>query len=240
MSFDFSGRKIDPHVHTSGISLCSRIDYRQAVDDKIAEGYGGMVLTNHCQRWYYDSSEHKDYCKRSVDEWQKAKEYAKGKDFLVLLGIEITVDEPYNDYLVYGMDTDFFDDSPCFYTLSQKELFDYCNLKRALLVQAHPYRNSGPAIPEYIHGTEINCTPGDFAVKDKVIELATKNGLMLFSGNDYHGTRRPVLGGMIIPESVTDERSFKNYLFGCDRTEICLGDEIMTFPVGDRDKKISE
>ena len=45
--------KIDPHVHSKEVSMCSQVTVEEIIDAKIELGYEGAILTNHCQEWYY-------------------------------------------------------------------------------------------------------------------------------------------------------------------------------------------
>lgn len=226
-----SERIIDSHVHTSGVSMCSKVTSFQAIDAKISEGYQGIILTNHCQPWYYKKGGHAEYCKNVIAEWEKANEYGEKKDFLVLLGLEVTIESPYNDYLIYGIDVDFFIDSPCFYGLGQEGLYEYCKEKNAFLIQAHPYRHSGPADPRFLHGVEINCSPGDAEKKDLSIKLAEENEYMLFCGTDYHGDKRTHSGGIIIPRYVKTNKDFNDYLNKTKVTRVFFDSEVFDFPI---------
>ena len=45
-------RKIDMHVHSSGMSLCSRVSVEEIVDCKKRLGYDGAVLVNKEREFY--------------------------------------------------------------------------------------------------------------------------------------------------------------------------------------------
>ena len=91
--------KIDPHVHSKGVSLCSKLTCGEIIDSKRALGYDGAVLTNHCQRWYYPAEEHKYFIERVIEEFSRGKAYADKVGFRWYLGLEVSLDEPLNvDY----------------------------------------------------------------------------------------------------------------------------------------------
>lgn len=192
--------KIDPHVHSSGICHCSHVTCQQIIDEKIKLGYDGAILTNHCQEWYYPKEEHKTYIERVIEDFARGKAYADKKGFRFYLGLEITLNIPhYADWLLYGVTEDILRKTPCLYTLSQKELFDFCQEHGVLLVQAHPYRQS-PCEPKYMHGVEINCTDGDLDKIPQVEAFAKEHGLLITCGTDYHFVERTYHGGIYIPE----------------------------------------
>ncbi len=195
--------KIDPHVHSKGISLCSQVSCEALIDAKIEEGYDGVALTNHCQPWYYPPAEHKNYIERVIEEFHRGKAYADERNFRFYLGLEVTLTQPgYADWLLYGVTEEFLRATPCLYSLTQKELFELCERAGVLLVQAHPFR-SGCSLgePLYMRGVEINCTPGDIEKAEAVKEFAKAHKLLVSCGTDYHGVARVCRGGIAIPES---------------------------------------
>ncbi len=192
--------KIDGHVHSKGISGCSRVSCEEIVEEKIKLGYRGAILVNHCQSWYYPPEEHENYIERLIEEFRRGKAYADSRNFKWFLGIEVTLTDPhYSDWLLYGVTEEFLRNTPCLYQLSQKALFELCEENGILLVQAHPFRN-GVGLPEYMHGVEINCTDGDLDKIPMVEEYAKEHGLLITCGTDYHFVERTYRGGMYIPE----------------------------------------
>lgn len=193
--------KIDPHVHSKGISLCSCVTYEQIIDEKIKLGYDGAILTNHCQPWYYSENEHLNFIEKFITEFQQGKKYADQKGFRFYLGIEVSLHNPhYADWLLYGITEEFLRNSKCLYSLSQKELFEYCNKWGVLMIQAHPYRQS-PCDVKYMHGVEINCSDDDLDKVELVEEFARKNNLFVTCGTDYHFVEKTFHGGIYIPET---------------------------------------
>lgn len=231
--------KTDMHIHTSGISFCAHADCQTVIESKIATGYGGMVLTNHCQAWYYPAHENASFMKRVVEEYRKAKSYGERRDFRVFLGIEVTVNDPfYSDWLLYGVTEEFLLNAPCLYQLSQKELYLLCEKHGAVLVQAHPYRsNTGycddmrPGELQYLHGLEINCSKGDLERKDEVITLAGKAKKLVTCGTDYHGVAK-FCGGTLLPARVQTNEDLAEYLKTTKYTRVFLEEETLVLPTG--------
>ncbi len=205
--------KIDMHVHSKGISLCSKVSCQTIVDEKLRVGYDGAVLTNHCQPWYYPPAEHSYFIERVIEEFYRGKEYADKKGFRLYLGLEVTIPNPYGDWLLYGVTEDFLRRSPCLYQLTQKQLFELCEENGILLVQAHPFRN-GCVLgdPRYMRGMEINCTPGDFEKASFVKEFTEKYNLLVTCGTDYHGIERETLGGILLPSECTTAAEIAAYI----------------------------
>ncbi len=194
--------KIDPHVHSNGISLCSRVTCEEIIDNKIALGYDGVVLTNHCQTWYYPAAEHSHYVERVIEEYRRGKRYADEKGFAFFLGLEVTLTKPYyGDWLLYGVTEECLRASPCLYQLTQEELFAFCERWGIVLIEAHPFRE-GCTVgdPAYMHGVEINCTNCDLDKISLVEEFAEKHNLLVTCGTDYHTVERKYFGGIYLPE----------------------------------------
>ena len=204
--------KIDPHVHSSGVSTCSHISCEQIVDKKMRLGYNGAVLANHCQPWYYPEEEHKNFVERVIEEYRRGKAYADEKGFLLYLGLEVSLSEPhYADWLLYGVTEEFLRASPCLYTLTQRELFELCERWGIVLVQAHPYRQT-PANPLYMHGVEINCSVGDLGKEPLVEAFAKENNLLITCGTDDHHITNEYVGGMYIPKTCSAATDIASYL----------------------------
>ena len=218
---------IDPHVHSSGISLCSRVTCEQIIDFKRSLGYDGVVLTNHCQPWYYEPEEHSSRMKSFVEEFKKGALYARKLNFRFILGIEVTINVPVmSDWLLYGVTEEFLLSSPCLYMLTQKQLFELCEKNGIFLVQAHPIRHSPePCSYLYTNGVEINCTPGDFEKRQEVIDFARKHNLKITCGTDFHNIDRDCKSGMVIPDDIFTSRDFAKYLFETKNTELVFDGE---------------
>lgn len=221
---------IDPHVHSKGISLCSRASVEEIIDFKKSRGYAAAILVNHCQPWYYEKSEHKQNMLKFVEEYNRGKTYADKNNFKLFLGIEVTVDKPfYADFLLYGVTEEFLINSPCLYALTQEELYKLCRKNDVLIIQAHPFRAPIiPASPNVVDGYEINTQQNDLAYKDDVLNLAADTHKLVTAGTDYHGRAQDeFMGGMIVPDDINSAVDFKNYLKSTDKTELYLGGEIL-------------
>lgn len=193
--------KIDPHVHSNGISRCSHMSCEEIIDAKMELGYDGVFLMNHCQEWYYQADTHPQFMEEVIQEFLRGKAYADTKGFRFYLGLEVTLMKPhYADWLLYGVTEEFLRSSPCLYTLSQKELFQLCEKWGILLVQAHPFRQS-PGEPEYMHGIEHNCSQADVYKFDMVEAFAKEYGLFITCGTDYHFKENTRFGGIFVPEN---------------------------------------
>ena len=221
--------KIDPHTHSKAISICSQVTCEEIIDNKIALGYDGAVLTNHCQEWYYPKEEHKNFVERVIEDYNRGKAYAEQKGFRFYLGLEVSLNKPhYADWLLYGVTEDFLRASPCLYALTQKELFDLCEKWNVILVQAHPYRQS-PCEPKYMHGVEINCSDGDLDKIPLVEAFAKEQDLLVTCGTDYHFKERVYFGGIYIPESCQTSQDIVAYIRKAGKVTVFRGEQETTY-----------
>ena len=206
--------KIDPHVHSLGISMCSDVDCKEIVDEKLRLGYEGAILTNHCQRWYYEQQEHADFIHRLIAEYERGVAYAQSKNFQLWLGIEVTIDDPhYADWLLYGVTKEFLQQTPCLYNLTQEALFRLCEEHGVLMVQAHPFRTGhSPCDPKFMHGVELNCNHRDLGNVGRVEAFAKEHGLLITCGTDYHHFTHSYHGGMFAPRGCASSKEFVEHI----------------------------
>ena len=155
---------IDPHVHSAGISPCSKRTPEKLIAEYIADKMDGFVLTNHCDKTWIGRlgfKSYKEWCKAYNEEYYKTKALGDKYGIKVFFGIEVTA--LYNisvHYLIYGITPEELLKTPELYALSQEELYNYCKENGFALIQAHPYRNGAtPQDPRFLDGVEINCHP---------------------------------------------------------------------------------
>jgi len=206
---------IDTHVHSAGISPCSRRNPTQLIAEYLADKTDGFVLSNHCLHVFTEEIGYKAWCEKYVEEYRLIKQLGDKYNVRVFFGIEVTPDwQQFIHLLIYGMTPEDLLNSPELYTLSLKELFEYCEEHGFLLYQAHPYRNGmKPQDPRYLHGVEINCHPGYVTnMKKEVSEYATANNLRIICGSDFHGDHYKPKCGNYIPDTVVTEKDLVEYL----------------------------
>ena len=207
---------IDLHTHTSRISVCARADYRDLVDEHLAAGYDGLVLTNHFNKQYVDGTVggySADFYPRAyIEEFERARAYAAKKAFKVLFGMEIALtlpDCPYAEFLLYGIEPRFLTVHARLYELDQRSLYLLCQENGILVVQAHPFRREQGHFPHdaaYLDGVEINCHPRFLRQESLVREFAARHGLIVTAGSDYHVAGQALGAGVELPRSIDSEK----------------------------------
>lgn len=221
---------LDPHIHTSGISHCSKCPAPVLVDICVRDKIDAIVLTNHYKRNYYiEDEKFPEWRQKYIDEYLFTKSEGEKVGLKVFFGLEITLDHlPKIDFLVYGLSHEKAAKAPQLHSLTQKELFEYCVSENALLYQAHPYRNGTlPQDPRYLHGVEINCHPiYNHNDKEEITAFAKQHSLKLSCGSDYHGDTYKAHCGIYIPEDITDTVELADFLRNEPRCELEIHDII--------------
>ena len=103
--------KLEMHVHSRPVSRCGHIDPEEEIAMYKAAGYQGMVSTNHINLATFQDmgGNFPGLKRRCILCWaMKRRRRWAAKDFDVLLGCEINLSRPGqdyipNDYLVYGV-----------------------------------------------------------------------------------------------------------------------------------------
>ena len=83
---------IDPHIHTKGISPCSRVPADELVDICLRDKIDAIVLTNHYKHYYYgDDIPFSEWIKKYVEEYYITKEFGDKSGLKVFFGLEVTL-----------------------------------------------------------------------------------------------------------------------------------------------------
>lgn len=124
----------------------------------------------------------------------------------ILLGVEITLQITYSDYLVYGIDKDFLYENEKIYDYTLEKLYKLCNKKGYLLVQAHPFRDNIQLAPlKYIDGIEVfNGCQNEVSRNEKALQYGKSTNKILTSGSDFHRLDDLAQGGIITDVEIKD------------------------------------
>ena len=200
--------KIELHTHTKESSPCSKTDAAQIVRLYKGAGYDAIVITDHYNKWCMEqmgAASSEEYNEYVLSGYETAKK-AAGNELLILPGIEVTLLESPNDYLLYGITKDFLYENPYIYNLSLDELHELCIKNNILIIQADPKRAyCNPAPLEFIDGMEVyNGNPRHNSHNEKVYDIAKNNDLIMTSGSDFHQTDDLARGGIITDTDITN------------------------------------
>jgi len=212
--------KIDLHTHCLPVSCCAHHNGNELPRIFKNAGMDAIVLTNHCFPLHCQklSNDLKGQAQKYVDTYFDCKATGEKIGFKVFFGVEIKlINEPYSpEFLLYGMDEEDFIDSYPLYEQSQEQLFNYCNKKNILMVQAHPFREEHgcrPADMRYMHGIEVyNAHPSCEPRFLETLEIAIQNNKVKTAGTDFHVESQAGSAGMIIPDYIDDQFDLRDYL----------------------------
>lgn len=197
--------KFELHLHTDESSNCGKVPAKDAVELYMANGYDGFVVTDHFNPVACGGPERfsKDGTKLSEEEsvywwnvvvdrflkgYQTAKAVAEGKNFQVLLGMELRFPGDENDYLVYGIDEEFLRSNPWFYMEQLPDFYKIAQERGFTIVQAHPFRvMCYLAYPKYLHGIEVyNGNPRHKSHNEVANAAADIYGKIKVESSDFH------------------------------------------------------
>ncbi len=193
------------HLHTDESSNCGQVPAEVAVALYMENGYDGFVVTDHLNpaacggpsRFAKDGKELSEeesvywwniLIDRFLKGYQTAKAAAEGKEFQVLLGMELRFPHDENDYLVYGIDEEFLRSHPWFYMQELPDFYKIAEERGFTIVQAHPFRvMCFLANPRYLHGIEVyNGNPRHRSHNDVANAAADIYGKIKVQSSDFH------------------------------------------------------
>lgn len=209
--------KIDMHTHCLPVSKCAHHQPEEIPEMFIGGGIDAIVLTNHCYPYHCDrlSNDLKEQAKIYVDIYRQCKNSGEQVGLKVFFGVELKlINEPNApEFLLYGISEEDFIDSYPLFNKTQKELFDFCNEKNILMVQAHPYRGKHHADMQYLHGLEVyNPHPLNDPRFEDTLNLAIQNNKLKTAGSDFHIKQQAGDAGLIIPDYINDQFSLRDYI----------------------------
>ena len=217
----------ETHLHTAPVSACARASVRESLEFYKQKGYAGVFITNHFLDGNVNIS-HKlpweERLKFYFTDYEAGVELGKEIGISVFFGIETS----YNgaDFLVYGLDPQWYLDHPEIHGMKKSEQLPYLMEHGALVIQAHPYRKGSPLMDtQWMDGIELNCHPLYKNIfLPEILTAAKQNNLPLTCGGDYHAdTYRPKCG-MYLPDDLRDTRDLADYIRTSRQTRLCVQD----------------
>lgn len=159
---------IDLHFHTLQCSPCSHIDIEEGIKRAKNIGLDGICITDHDT--YYPH--------------MYAKELEKKYGLIVIVGVEILTYE--GDILCFGID-----EVPET-RMHAQELIDYVKKQGGITIGAHPFRNNGRGMANYINNVSglnaIEVFNGNTSYENnlKAFHLAKKLNIPCIGASDAH------------------------------------------------------
>ena len=186
--------KYEMHVHTCPCSGGGK-DIREHIDDLIAKGYSGMVVTNH----FYAGDNRIDRelpWREFVDAYRQdylyGLEYAQTVDFDLLFGLEENVGNG-REILLYGITPELIELHPELKRASAEKYAEVVHAAGGLVYQAHPYRardyirNPFPLeCLDLLDGIEVYNAGNEPEWNERARIFAEEKGLACIAGSDGH------------------------------------------------------
>lgn len=205
----------ETHLHTSPVSKCAKATVKESLEYYKSVGYDGVFITNHFIDGNINCDQSLPYEERIefyFSDYEEAVRIGKKIGLSVFLGVESSYFG--TDFLVYGLDKAWFLAHPEIENLKKSEELTLFAEAGALIIQAHPYRQSLALdqirlFPRFIHGVEVfNASRSDF--ENSMAEHYAKSyNLIRFAGTDNHvAGKKKVFGGMQSDTPIKDEKDF--------------------------------
>ena len=218
--------KIETHLHTAECDKCAHVSAKDIVHLYKNAGYDCIVVTDHSISLFFDwfgdelqGKSHKEIIHRWLKGYYTAREEGEKIGVTVLPGAEVRFDGTINDYLVYGLEEDFFYNAPLLNTLKTPEELIKILPSSACVVQAHPFReadyipNPGVLPHECLDGVEVfnrgNNAP---EMNQKALDFACEHNLIKTSSADAHWPNHIPYGGITTEKRITNEKELADLL----------------------------
>ena len=202
--------KYEMHVHTCPCSGGGK-DIREHIDDLIAKGYSGMVVTNH----FYAGDNRIDKelpWREFVDAYRQdylyGLEYAQTVDFDLLFGLEENVGYG-REILLYGITPELIESHPELKRASAEKYAEVVHAAGGLVYQAHPYRardyirNPFPLeCLDLLDGIEVYNAGNEPEWNETARIFAEERGIACIAGSDGHKIGTAGRAGIVTKERI--------------------------------------
>lgn len=211
--------KYETHLHTFPVSKCARASVEESLLFYKKLNYDGVFITNHFIDGNINIDPFESYEKRInfyFSDYEEGLKLSKKIGIKVFLGIELSYKG--TDFLVYGLDKEFFLKHQEIEKMSKKEELEFFKNNGALVIQSHPFREANyidhiRLFPRSVDGIEvINASRND--LENEMAEIyAEKYNLLPFAGSDNHiADKQKKLAGVMFENPLNDENDFINYI----------------------------
>jgi predicted metal-dependent phosphoesterase TrpH len=212
--------KYELHVHTAEGDKVVKESAAQIVRQYRDAGFDGMVVTNHYFSIFFDwfadelqGASHRQIMDRWLKGYRVAREEGQKLGFDVLLGAEVRFDGCPNDYLLYGVDEEFFYQAPLLNRLKNVGELIALLPEDVCVVHAHPFRDRMVvADPAPVWGIEVYNGVNEPFRNHMAREFASHYGKMMTSGSDCHYPGACGRGGIITEQRITTPKELSAVL----------------------------
>ena len=201
--------KYEMHVHTTLSGGGAPI--REHIDALIEKGYQGMVVTNH----FYSGDNRVDKSLSWEDfvgiyrrDFLNGLEYARGRDFDLLFGIEEHVENG-QEILIYGITPYLLETHPELKTADAEKYCEVVHAVGGLVYQAHPYRAWDYITRPFplecldkLDGIEVYNAANLPEWNEMAEKLSRERGLNCIGGSDGHSTNSVGRSGISVKKRI--------------------------------------
>ena len=204
----------ETHVHTAEGSACGRASAADMAAACRAEGYDGMIVTDHF--WHGNTAVNRDL---PWEEWvrQFCLGYEHARTAGARIGLRVCFGWEYSwegtDFLTYGLNPDWLLAHPETVTLKPQEYLRLIRGAGGCIVHAHPFREAHyvpyvKLLPDQVDAVETyNKGNYEEIYNERALWFAESYGLPQTAGSDAHDVTQ--FGGGIITEA--DIRTTADY-----------------------------
>lgn len=209
--------KYETHVHTSQGSLCARSTGAELVDYYMANGYSGMIVTDHFVGSDSFAAKDEKTWEKKVDKflagYLDAKKRAEGLGFNVFLGMEYCYRN--TEFIFFNLSTETLYNGEDYFTREElSEMLAWVKDQGGYIIHVHPFRlsrriNTIRLLPNYTDAVEIFNGQNVFSwpeANNYAFEYSKAANLPATSGTDLHGTDSIISGGMIFDHKITTDK----------------------------------
>lgn len=209
-------KKVETYLQTAPISPLA-IEYpREIARIYAAAGYKAVIVTN---RYDADVLAKLKQTVGGVDalelwltSFRELSKYGERAGFDVWLGAEVTVSKTrfgqleQTDYLLYGIDEKFITDNARMYEYTAEQLYAAVRGVGGMVFEAHLFKDTCD-IRRMTAVDGIAVTGDDCSFE--LSAAATKQGVLVMSGSEFHMRGDESKGGMLVDDSV---RTYADFL----------------------------
>ena len=212
--------KYEMHLHTAEGDKVVKEGAAEIVRLYHDAGFDGIVVTNHYFSMFFDwfadelaGASHSQIIDRWLKGYRVARDEGQKLGMDILLGAEVRFDGSPNDYLLYGVDEDFFYHAPLLNRLNNVHELIRLLPEDVCVVHAHPFRDRMVvADPTPVWGIEVYNGVNDSYRNQMARDFARHYGKGMTSGSDFHYSGACGRGGILTERRITTPKELSEVL----------------------------
>lgn len=211
------------HAHSAECSECAEMTADQIAGKYIRCGYDTLVLSNHFKQYEVERSGSYEKSVNMIFEAARIAAESAGDRLNVIPAVELTLNRPWNDYLIFGVTREFLLEDKGIFDYSLEKLYSRTKEAGMILVEAHPMRyGSSPMRPTYLDGYEVfngSNLNNEFALS--WWEKHRNTAPIFTSGTDCHRMDQYPNAGIVTAEPIKNNDDLLRILRDRDYAILC-------------------